>query len=629
VCGIAGIWTLGELNDIHRESFRKAVKCIDHRGPDSRGDKAYTNAMLGHSRLAIIDTSERANQPMVDTSGRYCLVFNGEIYNHAALGKDLIKTYGVTMRSSSDTEVLLYGLIHEGAHFLSKINGFFAFGFYDTLQKVLLCARDRYGIKPFYYSSAPDEVAFGSTLTAVMPFRQKIEIEPKSLFAYLQLSYIPDPLSMVKGIHKLAPGHLLKAGADGVAIQPWYHIDENAAPSEGNPVSTFKELLQNAVRRRLLADVPVGTFLSGGLDSSVITLLASRERADIPAFSIGFPKQAFFDESAAARAMAKHLKVKHHVFDVYAKDLEEELSNILNAMDEPFADSSAVLVSILSKRTRQEVKVALSGDGADELLGGYNKHRALLRSLDIGFVNNTLRGSAGFLNLLPASRNHPLSNKLRKVKRYSRGLKLDFAERYLEWASFTPGKEVTQLLQPSMNVHGMAPEVLEKLRQLDPRDFNSVLRTDMGLVLAGDMLHKVDSMSMHRSLEVRVPFLDHEVVSHVFGLPAGQKIDKDSGKKLLRKAYGPEFPAGFFDKGKRGFEAPLRHWLNTVLSPELDRLTGIHFIESQGIFNFREVQKLRRRVRSLNSGDAPHTLWAILVFQHWWERHLSHVIQPK
>lgn len=620
MCGIAGIWTRKGIENSHLEALNASSRCISRRGPDAEGAKTYAKAAFAHRRLSIIDTSARANQPMTDPTGRYCLVFNGEIYNHKALAADLGIRYKVHFTTSSDTEVLLHGLIHEGTDFLPKLNGFFAFGLYDSEKHQLTCARDRYGIKPFYYTAPGDDFAFGSSLTSVHCFCRKAEIDHDALATYLQLSYIPDPATILEGVKKLAPGHYLTIRSANRVCEAWYTTgDVMNRPHGPNYENEFRGLLADSVRMRLMADVPVGTFLSGGLDSSVITLLAHRENSEIPAFSIGFPDNPYFDESANARAAARHIGVRHEVFEVREKDIEAELHEILDAVDEPFADSSAVLVNILSQRTRKEVKVALSGDGADELLGGYNKHRALLRSLNKGAVNRTLRTSAPVLGLLPASRSHALLDRLRKIKRYSSGLKLDFEERYIEWASFTEQKDVKALLLSPLTER-LHPDVASKFSGLNPNDFNSVLRTDIGLVLANDMLCKVDTMSMHRALEVRVPFLDHRVVDFVLSLPASEKIDSAGGKKLLRKAFKNDFPPGFFDRGKRGFEAPLRHWMRTTLKPELDRLLAEEFVKAQGIFNVSSVIKLRKKAVSKNPGNTPHTLWALLVFQRWWER---------
>ncbi|MEM9053139.1 MAG: asparagine synthase C-terminal domain-containing protein, partial [Bacteroidota bacterium] len=293
-----------------------------------------------------------------------------------------------------------------------------------------------------------------------------------------------------------------------------------------------------------------------------------------------------------------------------------------NSLDEPFADSSGILVNLLSRFARKRVKVALSGDGADELFGGYNKHRALLRSLNSGMANSLLRGGSVFLQSLPASRNHSVFNKLRKVRRYSRGLKLDFKERYLEWASFTSRAEVEELLTKS-SYTGNIEQLNFITKSLNKDEFNSVLEADFNLVLPNDMLTKVDVMSMHNSLEVRVPFLDHELVDYVFSLPASFKLNKNTGKSILKSAFGSEFPIGYFEGSKKGFEAPLTNWLKGPLKKRIEDLFSRKRIESQNIFNYEKIQSLIKKVNSRAPGDAPHTMWALLLFQYWYFRFIA------
>ncbi len=626
LCGIAGIWLSRQhtLSDV--EGMKRAIVAMKRRGPDAQAHIATPKAVFGHVRLSIIDTSERSNQPMSDPTGRYTLVFNGEVYNYKELSSQLINTYGVNFITGSDTEVLLHGLIHEGERFLPRINGFFAFGFYDLEEHRLMAARDRFGIKPFYYTSGTNDLYFASSLEAITELIGQREIDFQSLTTYLQLSYIPAPATILKGVNKLLPGEMFEKSATGLKTKVWYHIP-TASIDEGKMTvdipSAFREHLDRSVQRRLVSDVPLGTFLSGGLDSSVITLLINRHQPGTPAFSIGFPDQPFYDESKYAKIIARHTGAEHHLIPVHMHELDEWLNHVLNSLEEPFADSSAVLVNILSAYTRNEVKVALSGDGADELMGGYNKHRAILRSLREDWINKALRGSEVALRGLPEGRHHHIFDKLRKLKRYSRGLSLDFKERYWVWACFTTQATVEKLLIPSKLNLSRHSHIEDILSTINSEDFNSVLLADIKLVLANDMLHKVDSMSMNHGLEVRVPFLDHELVEFVTSLPAMVKINKQGGKRLLRQAFEKDFPTGFFDRGKRGFEAPMGHWLKTVLSPLLDKHLDAAVISQQGLFQYESLLALRRKATSNNPGDSPQTLWAVLVFQHWYSRFMN------
>jgi len=618
LCGIAGIWSKKDLSTSRLAALEKASEIIAKRGPDASGKVSLSNCALAHRRLSIIDTDPRSDQPM--RKGSYSLIFNGEVYNYQELKEDLISK-GHSFQTEGDTEVLLLGLIEEGTQFLKKVNGFFAFGFYHESENKLIIGRDRYGIKPIYFHRSGDEVIFGSSLGTIMPYLSNPQIDQESLSLYLGLSYIPFPKTILCHVEKLAPGTCLIVQGDTVEKEVFYKlkrgIGKDVSPEKAR--QEVREKLTESVRKRMVSDVPLGTFLSGGVDSSIITQIASQFDRSIPAFSIGFPDQPYFDESHKAAEIAKHLGVEHHILEVSENDLDEHLDDILNAMDEPFADSSGILVNLLSEFARKKVKVTLSGDGADELFGGYNKHRALLRSSKKDWKNNLLKNASSFLDMLPSSRNQKAFDRFRKIQRYSNGLQSEFKDRYLEWACFTPEKQVANLIK-SHRGYAESQTIKSYLERLDESDFNSVLETDFSLVLANDMLCKVDGMSMHRSLEVRVPFLDHDLVDYVFTLPPELKLNNRSGKTLLKEAFANEFPIGFFSGSKRGFEAPLTHWFRGPLRDRLDRLFRKKIIEEQGLFEHDQIQDLIHTALSRSPGDSPHTLWALLVFQHWYDR---------
>jgi len=611
MCGIAGIWSISADSENAASLMEEMTQRQVHRGPDTGGIIRCKNVYLGHRRLSIIDLDSRSNQPIKDLSGNYFLVFNGEIYNYLELKTELISRYDINFSTTSDTEVLLYGLKHEGEGFIQKLNGFFAFAFYDTLKNEILLARDRYGIKPLYYSDQNSHFLFASELKSVLKGIVHVSIDKQSLFNYLQLSYIPAPNTIVKEVKKLEPGHLLSINSEGIRKRSYYEIDLPEKYKQHIGVGAFREKLQDSVELRLRADVPVGTFLSGGLDSSVISLLASRKREKISAFSVGFPDQPFYDESPDAKKIADQLQLDHHVLELNESDIDSQVGAILDSFDEPFADSSAILVNLISKFAREHVKVVLSGDGADEIMGGYNKHRAMLHSLDKNFINFFLRSGSHALSLFPESRSKASLNQIRKLKRYAKGLRFPLAERYEQWASFTEKTQVRKIIKDELHGHDLEISI-------DPEDFNSILKADMKLVLANDMLHKVDLMSMRHSLEVRVPFLDHNLVNYLFTIPASEKVDKKSGKNIMRKAFEQDFPPEFFNKKKRGFEAPLIHWLAGPLKSLRKDLLNTDLLRKQDLFNAEEIKKLEKKLLSGNPGDSPYTIWALLVFQHWY-----------
>jgi asparagine synthase (glutamine-hydrolysing) len=382
-------------------------------------------------------------------------------------------------------------------------------------------------------------------------------------------------------------------------------------------------LLDSSVQQRMVADVPLGCFLSGGLDSSIIATLASRHTQKLKTFSVGFADEKYFDETKYAQLVAKKIKSDHHVFELSNRDLFEELHQVMEETEEPFADSSALAVYLLSKHTRKEVTVALSGDGADELFGGYNKHQAELRARSGGVTNAVARLMSGTLSLLPSSRNSSRGNKIRQLKKFAEGLKLPPNYRYWRWAGFTGGSELHNLLGPvpkgASAYHGRFSALTKEINE----DLNSVLYTDMKLVLEGDMLVKTDRMSMANSLEVRVPFLDRKLVDLVNAMPVSYKVQKGNGKKILRETFTDILPQEILTRKKQGFEIPLLSWLRKELGPMIEVQLSEKKIKEQGIFNYKEVKEITRQLFSTDPGDAPARIWALLVFQDWWDRNME------
>ncbi|GIV33706.1 MAG: hypothetical protein KatS3mg031_1241 [Chitinophagales bacterium] len=431
MCGIVGfyLWE-GQASD-YKACLDAATDALSKRGPDSRGSVLFRQVGLGHTRLSIIDISEAGSQPMTDASGRYVIVFNGEIYNYLSL-REQLSSQGVLFHSRTDTEVLLNLYILYREKCLELINGFFAFAVYDTLEGSLFIARDRLGIKPLLFYQDDQKIIFSSEMKALLAFPIRKELDITSLYFYLQLNYIPAPSSVFKHVKKLEPGTYMTISANGhMAIRRYYRIAYDPAAIKRNrphdyeaSKKTLRDLLTDSVQLRLVADVPLGAFLSGGIDSSIIAGLAARMTDKLNTFSIGFKDEPYFDETRYANLMAEKLKTQHTVFSLTTDDLYAHLTEMLDYVDEPFADSSALAVYILSKHTRRQVTVALSGDGADELFAGYNKHLADYRARQRAIRNALIRLAHPVLLLLPASRNNAVTNLFRQAQRYAEGLAL-------------------------------------------------------------------------------------------------------------------------------------------------------------------------------------------------------------
>ncbi|MBX2897668.1 MAG: asparagine synthase (glutamine-hydrolyzing) [Cyclobacteriaceae bacterium] len=628
MCGITGVFAFNLLGKFNMMHVTTATMALEKRGPDAHA--VYTDEFvgLGHRRLSIIDTRTVANQPMWDASQRFCIVFNGEIFNYRELRKEL-ESSGIHFTSTSDTEVLLQLFIHEKENCLHKLNGFFAFCVYDKQEQTFFVARDRFGIKPLLYLFDEDKFLFASEMKSIIQYGIDKELDYTSLQTYLHLNYIPAPHTIFANVKKLLPGHYLKVRTQKLETGQFYSIAEKPStatiPYE-EAQKQLKNLLNDAVQRRLVADVPVGAFLSGGIDSSVITALAVKHKPDLHTFSIGFKGNNFFDETAYANSVAKHLKTNHTVFSLSHTDLLAHVHDVLNYIDEPFADSSALNVYILSKETRNYATVALSGDGADELLGGYNKHAAFNRIINKGWKENLITTFAVVWKNLPQSRNTKIGNLARQLNRFADGMKLSSRERYWQWAGFTThatNSLLNEVVQQKLNKQEYESRKASYLRFIsNPETIREILLTDMHLVLPGDMLTKVDSMSMANSLEVRVPFLDYRVVDFIFSLPDDFKINRSMRKRILQDAFRKELPAELYNRPKKGFEVPMLSWLRKELKPMLEDHLSEKTISEQGIFNYSEVKKLKSQLDSSNPQDVHARLWALLVFQSWYRKFL-------
>jgi len=619
MCGIAGSYQLQGDATAADGHIAEALRCMAHRGPDDEGVYRSGRAVLGHRRLSIIDTSTAGHQPFTDDAGRYTIVFNGEVFNFQELRAGL-EAEGHTFRSHTDTEVVLRLFALKGGAFLNDLNGFFALAIHDAQEDTLFLARDRFGVKPLAWCEHDDRFLFASEMRALNALGAPREVDRASLRQYFTHHFIPAPHTVLAGVHKLDPGHLLRVGRDGVVKEAWYDLPEAArrVPAAPDPVARLRELMDDAVRLRLVADVPVGAFLSGGVDSSITSALAARHHKGLHTFSIGYAEDPFFDETRYAEDVAAHIGSEHTTFKLTREELAENYTRLLDAIDTPFADSSALPSFILCERVRKHVTVALSGDGADEVFGGYVKHLAEMRLRSPGAEEKAVILLAPLWRTLPRSRNNRLTNLFRKLDRFAEAARLDPKERWLQLAGFDTDGDTDALLPD-------VPHDMERERAMTAGldrmpGVNGFLLADVLQTLPNDMLHKVDLTSMAHSLEVRTPFLDRRVVEFAFALPAQRKLTKNSGKAILREAFGNILPRSIMTRGKQGFEVPLRSLLLGPLAGYMDELLRKDLVREAGL-EWPAVMAVRGRLASAIPGQSQATAHALLVYLSWWRTH--------
>jgi asparagine synthase (glutamine-hydrolysing) len=626
MCGITGYYSFTESGKTNLDKIDDSLDSLKHRGPDGHGIYKSEDVVLGHVRLSIIDVSEAASQPFFSPDKNFVLIFNGEIFNFPELKDELVKQ-GVKFNSQSDTEVLLHLFILHREKCLDKLNGFFAFAVYNVETNEVFIARDRFGEKPLLYCKNEDGLAFASELKAILPFIQASDLDIVSGKIYSHLNYIPSPESIFKGVNKLEPGTYLICNKEGISIKKWYTLGKECGqnPKHLSYEEACKELVRlmdASVKRRLISDVPLGAFLSGGIDSSVVVALASKYTEKLHTFSIGYADEPLFDETRYAKLVAEKYKTDHTVFSLTNADLFKHLFDFLDSIAEPFADSSALPVYILCKETRKHVTVALSGDGADELFGGYRKHQAEWRVREGGVKSNMVKLLSPLWKALPASRNSKSGDVIRKLRKFSEGASLTNRERYWQWCGY--GDEAYTEKLWLQNTSKAEFDRRKQYYTADigiTNDLNEMLLNDMHLVLPNDMLTKVDLMSMANSLEVRPPFLDVEVVDFAFRLPADYKVNGSGRKRIVQDAFRSILPEELYNRPKQGFEVPLLNWFRNELNSLIfeDLLSEKNVVE-QGLFNVSSINELKIQLHSNSPGDSAARIWALIVFQWWWRK---------
>ncbi|MFI5204626.1 MAG: asparagine synthase (glutamine-hydrolyzing) [Flavobacteriales bacterium] len=612
MCGIGGFFNKSRDAEIHPAKITAAIQSLNKRGPDGNGCYQDKGIALVHTRLSIIDVSDSSAQPMADSTGRYAFVYNGELFNYREIREEL-RQAGETFFSQGDAEVVFKWFLHKGHEGLKKLNGFFAFALYDKTNHTLWLARDAMGEKPLYVGTTnTGAVYFGSHLRTLYELGMPWQLNKEVCHLYFHLNYIPAPFTAVEGVQKMMPGTCWCFSSSSVKEFHYTETDKKKNGQLTQDGSSLNHVLRQAVARRMVSDVPVAAFLSGGIDSSIVCALAKEVNPHVQVFSAGFPGSTVFDESQQAAATAKKLQLQHSIISLNEENMMESVTQMLSSPDEPFADSSAIALHALCAQLKGKYKVVLSGDGADELFAGYNKHRAEWRLRNKG-MGNTAKLAAGVLSMMPKNRHSRLGNLSRKLEKLKKGEQLSGVERYWHWAGHSQsGFGDILSATPNEQVFEMKKILLHEIRLAD--DMEHVLLNDVQLVLTNDMLYKTDYFGMLNAVEIRSPFLDPEVVKLALSIPATYKLDEKSGKKILRTIFKNDIPPEVFTRPKHGFEVPLRLWLTGSLRPTLETLTHTQTLESTGVFDMVKVNELKRKLNSKNPGDAHATCWAIMVF---------------
>lgn len=620
MCGICGIYNRERGHAVAGADIQAMCDAIIHRGPDDEGQYIQGPVGLGMRRLAIIDLAT-GRQPILNEEGDAVIVLNGEIYNYLELRRDL-ESCGHHFRTRSDTEAVLHAYEEYGEECPSYLNGMFAFAIWDEKRQRLFIARDRIGKKPLYYHFDGKRLVFASEIKAILRLREiPREVDPRALDAYLTFEYIPAPLSIFKSIRKLPQGHWLSLDRQGLQIRRYWRLLYRAsAKAEADLAAEFLDLLRDAVRIRLMSEVPLGAFLSGGLDSSaVVAMMSQTATAGVKSYSIGFDN-ATYNELPWARLVARHFGTEHHE-EIITPDAVGLTERIVRQLDEPLGDFSVFPTWMVSEMARKHVTVVLSGDGGDELLGGYETYIAERTARRYARLPGWLRKGAiePLVALLP-----PTEKKkgfINKSRRFIEGCRLPADLQHVRWMIFLQEAEKRLLYSGALRGELTAHDPYGFIRQAfagcdSPAPLDQQEYVDIVTYLADDIMVKVDRMSMAVSLEARAPFLDYRLVEFCASLPPHLRLNGKRSKYIFKEAFRGILPDEILDRRKEGFSIPIKSWMKGELKPMLLEFLSPRALAETGWFDSAHVQRLIGEHLAGRENHS-HRLWALLMFQMW------------
>lgn len=624
MCGINGIYDLKSKNNTERNNMlvHEMNERITYRGPDHEGMYQYDNLTMGMRRLSIQDLKS-GNQPIYNEDRTIVVVFNGEIYNFKLLQEEL-REKGHHFYTTTDTEVIVHGYEEYGENIFDKLDGMFAISLFDTNRKILVLARDRMGEKPLYIFHDNDWVIWGSELksvigTGIIPK----EINRKALNQYFQLTYIPSPLTIYENVYKVMPGQFIVVNEVGELSEHRYwnlrDIEKNMDISYEDAKRHLNELVHQSIKNRIISDVPIGAFLSGGVDSSVITSIMA-ELSDVPVntFTMGFNEKAY-DERSRAKLIAEKQKTAHHEYILNYDEALEKIDELLEKMDEPFADSSMIPTYFVSQFASQYVKVVLTGDAGDELFLGYSKYL-------VSYYSDLFKRFPKFMQtcfrklVLCLPDRSSISRKVRKVLDcYDKDI---FGQRISLMSLGFKAEERKQLFLENFYSSDTMDFLGEIYYGTEGSEWSKTQYLDLSVVLEGDMLAKVDRMSMLNSLETRTPLLSRDLVEFAFSLPDEYKIKKKDLKHIMKDTFESILPKGFMKIPKSGFGVPLDYWFSNQLKDWVNQVLDPVKIESQGVLNAEYVQRILKEHYS-GTKNRKNEIWALIVFERWYEKNIA------
>jgi len=629
MCGICGIINYENGKKVENSEVHRMCQVIQHRGPDDEGIYVKNNVGIGMRRLSIIDLAS-GHQPISNEDGTVWIVFNGEIYNHKAVRAEL-EQRGHRFATNSDTEAIVHAYEEYGEACPEKLNGMFAFAIWDENHQRMFIARDRIGIKPLYFYEDGKHFVFGSELKSILQIRAvPRRVNPQALDNFLTFEYIPAPLSIFDSIYKLEPGHSLLWEKGKISKRKYWKLGYDIRPRpEAEICEELVSILQDSVKIRLMSEVPLGAFLSGGIDSSTIVALMSRVMdRPVKTFSIGF-EDSTYNELKYARIIAQKFKTEHHEFTIKpdAVDLTQNL--VRNYVDEPFGDFSMFPTYLVSKMAREYVTVTLSGDGGDELFAGYDHYIANR----IGQMYQSIPGVFRKGLIEPFLKRIPPTEKkkglINRAKRFVEGAQLPADLQHTRWMIFLSEFEKDCLYTSdfknqirNLDPYAHVRHFFKTAPSRDPLDQQEFV--DIHTYLVDDILVKVDRMSMATSLEARVPFLDYRVVEFSATIPSQLKLAGLSHQKtkyILKKSMENVLPQEIIYRGKEGFSIPIKNWLKNELKPMLQEVLSPEKVKSEGFFDPEYIEKLKHE-HFENIENHSHRLWALMMFGIWYDNYL-------